>query len=90
MWRTTTACNGQCGKSIDDTLIVENLGYLQFKSMPGIYRLEIHEAHSREVFQLESAGNEGWQSPTIENAGSGITVVSFDGIIKYLIMNVYS
>ena len=72
------------------TLIVENLGYLQFKSMPGIYRLEIHEAHSREVFQLESAGNEGWRSPTIENAGSGITVVSFDGIIKYLIMNVYS
>ena len=58
--------------------------------MPGIYRLEIHEAHSREVFQLESAGNEGWQSPTIENASSGIIVVSFNRIIKYLIMNVYS
>ena len=71
------------GKSIDDTLVVENLGYLQFKSTPGVYRLEIREGHSREVFQLESAGNEGWQSPTVEDAGSRITVASFEGVTLY-------
>lgn len=71
------------GKSMDDTLVVENLGYLQFKSTPGVYRLEIREGHSREVFQLESAGNEGWQSPTVEDAGSGITVASFEGVTLY-------
>lgn len=71
------------GKSIDDTLVVENLGYLQFKSTPGVYRLEIREGHSREVFQLESVGNEGWQSPTVEDAGSGITVASFEGVTLY-------
>jgi UDP-glucose:glycoprotein glucosyltransferase len=71
------------GKSIDDTLVVENLGYLQFKSTPGVYRLEIREGHSREVFQLESAGNEGWLSPTVEDAGCGITVASFEGVTLY-------
>jgi UDP-glucose:glycoprotein glucosyltransferase len=71
------------GKSIDDTLVVENLGYLQFKSTPGVYQLEIREGHSRDVFQLESAGNEGWQSPTVEDAGGGITVASFEGVTLY-------
>ena len=71
------------GKSIDDTLVVENLGYLQFKTTPGIYRLEIREGHSREVFQLESAGDEGWESPTVGDAGNGITVVSFEGVTLY-------
>ncbi|KAI9511020.1 UDP-glucose:glycoprotein glucosyltransferase-domain-containing protein [Russula earlei] len=71
------------GKTIDDTLVVENLGYLQFKAMPGVYRLEIREGHSREVFQLESAGNEGWQSPTVEEAGNGIAVTTFEGVTLY-------
>jgi len=70
-------------KAIDDTLVVENLGYLQFKATPGVYRLEIREGHSREVFLLESAGNEGWQSPTVEEAGNGITVSSFEGVTLY-------
>lgn len=71
------------GKSIDDTLVVENLGYLQFKTTPGIFRLEIREGHSREVFKLESAGNEGWRSPTVEDVGSGVTVASFEGVTLY-------
>lgn len=71
------------GKSIDDTLVVENLGYLQFKATPGIYQLEIREGHSREVFRLESAGNEGWQSPTVGEVGNGITITSFEGVTLY-------
>jgi UDP-glucose:glycoprotein glucosyltransferase len=71
------------GNSFDDTLIVENLGYLQFKATPGIYQLEIREGHSREVFRLESAGNEGWQSPTVDEVGNGITITSFEGVTLY-------
>jgi UDP-glucose:glycoprotein glucosyltransferase len=71
------------GKSMDDTLVVENLGYLQFKATPGIYQLEIREGRSREVFQLESAGNEGWQSPAVDEAGNEITVTSFEGVTLY-------
>lgn len=71
------------GKSIDDTLVVENLGYLQFKATPGVYQLEIREGHSREVFQLESAGNEGWHNPIVNEAGNGVTVTSFEGVTLY-------
>ena len=70
-------------KSIDDTLIVENLGYLQFKATPGVYQLDIREGHSRGVFELESAGDEGWQSPTVDEVGNGVTITSFEGITLY-------
>ncbi|KAN0128695.1 Nucleotide-diphospho-sugar transferase [Lactarius tabidus] len=72
------------GKPVDDTLIVENLGYLQFKATPGVYHLEIREARGREVFSVESAGNEGWISPaTVEETGNEVTVRSFEGLTLY-------
>jgi UDP-glucose:glycoprotein glucosyltransferase len=71
------------GKQVDDTLVVENLGYLQFKATPGVYQLEIREGRGREVFQLESAGNEGWQSLTTDKAGNEVTVTSFEGVTLY-------
>ena len=71
------------GSPVDDTLIVENLGYLQFKATPGVYHLEIREGRGREVFSLESAGNEGWYSPPVEEAGNQVTVTSFEGLTLY-------
>ena len=73
----------QHGKPVDDTLIVENLGYLQFKATPGVYHLEIREGRGREVFAVESAGNEGWLSPPVEVAGNEVTVTSFEGLTLY-------
>ena len=71
------------GRLIDDTLVVKNLGYLQFKATPGVYHLEIREGRGREVFWLESAGNEGWLSPPVEEAGNEVTVTSFKGLTVY-------
>jgi UDP-glucose:glycoprotein glucosyltransferase len=71
------------GKPIDDTLVVENLGYLQFKATPGVYQLEIRGGRGREVFQLESVGNEGWQGPNVDEAGNEVTVTSFEGVTLY-------
>ena len=71
------------GSPVDDTLIVENLGYLQFKATPGVYHLEIREGRGRKVFWLESAGNEGWLSPPVEDAGNEVTVTSFEGLTLY-------
>ena len=69
---------------IDDTLVVKKLGLPTIQNNARhFYRLEIREGHSREVFQLESAGNEGWGSPTVEDAGNGITVASFEGVTLY-------
>ena len=71
------------GRPVDDTLVVENLGYLQFKATPGMYHLEIREGRGREVFWLESAGNEGSLSPPVEEAGNQVTVTSFEGLTLY-------
>jgi UDP-glucose:glycoprotein glucosyltransferase len=71
------------GRPVDDTLVVENLGYLQFKATPGVYHLEICDGRGREVFWLESAGNEGLFSPPFGEAGNEVTVTSFEGLTLY-------
>ncbi len=71
------------GAQIDDTQVVANLGYFQFKAKPGVFQLEIRPGRGRTVFKLDSAGNEGWESPTVEEAGNEITVTSFEGLTLY-------
>ncbi|KAJ8081870.1 killer toxin resistant protein [Marasmius tenuissimus] len=68
---------------IDDTQVVANLGYFQFKATPGVFRLGIREGRGREIFEMESVGNEGWDSPSVEEIGDGITVTSFEGLTLY-------
>ncbi|KAF8989563.1 UDP-glucose:glycoprotein glucosyltransferase-domain-containing protein, partial [Cyathus striatus] len=70
-------------KQLDDTLVMANLGYLQFKAKPGVFKLQIRDGRGREVYEMESAGNEGWESPTIQEAGSEVTVTSFEGLTLY-------
>jgi UDP-glucose:glycoprotein glucosyltransferase len=74
--------NGE-GLPIDDTQVVANLGYFQLKAKPGVFSLEMREGRGREIFKMESAGNEGWDSPSVEEVGNEITVTSFDGITLY-------
>lgn len=69
--------------TLDDTLVVANLGYFQFKTTPGVFRLDIREGRGREIFTVESVGNEGWNSPTVEAVGNDITVTSFEGLTIY-------
>jgi len=68
---------------VADTLVVDNLGYLQFKAKPGVFQLDIREGRGREIFELESAGNEGWHSPSVEKAGATIVLASFEGVTIY-------
>ena len=71
------------GSAIADTLVVANLGYLQFRAKPGVFGLEIRPGRGRDVFRLESVGDEGWESPTVEQAGNEITLMSFEGSTLY-------
>lgn len=71
------------GNPIDDTQVVANLGYLQFKAKPGVFRLEIRDGRGRDIYQMDSVGNEGWDSPSVEEVGSEITVTSFEGLTLY-------
>ncbi|KAE9396725.1 glycosyltransferase family 24 protein [Gymnopus androsaceus JB14] len=68
---------------IDDTQVVANLGYFQFKAKPGVFKLEIREGRGRDIFVTESVGNEGWESPSVDEVGNEITVTSFEGQTLY-------
>ncbi|KAF7345254.1 hypothetical protein MSAN_01902000 [Mycena sanguinolenta] len=68
---------------VDDTQIVLNLGYLQFKAKPGVFQLEIREGRGRDIFNMESVGNEGLDSRTVAEVGNEITVTSFEGLTIY-------
>ena len=71
------------GTPIDDTQVVANLGYIQFKAKPGVFQLEIRKGRGRDIYQMESVGNEGWDSPTVEEVGSEITLTSFEGLTLF-------
>ncbi|EIN08165.1 glycosyltransferase family 24 protein [Punctularia strigosozonata HHB-11173 SS5] len=69
--------------SVGDTQIMANLGYLQFRATPGIYHLEIRPGRGKELFEMESVGNEGWDSPTVQQIGDEITLTDFEGLTVY-------
>ncbi|KAH8113837.1 UDP-glucose:glycoprotein glucosyltransferase-domain-containing protein [Phellopilus nigrolimitatus] len=71
------------GTVVDDTQVVLNMGYLQFKATPGVFQLDIREGRGRDVYALESAGNEGWNSPNVSVVGNEITLTSFEGLTLY-------
>ncbi|KIY66670.1 glycosyltransferase family 24 protein [Cylindrobasidium torrendii FP15055 ss-10] len=70
-------------KTIDDTLVMANYGYFQFKTTPGVFELDIREGRGRQIYTLESVGAHGWDSPSVEEVGRGIAVTSFEGMTIY-------
>lgn len=74
------------GTPVADTLVAANLGYLQFRVTPGVYNLQIREGRGRDIFDMQSVGNEGWMSPSVEEVGYEVTVTSFEGGTLYPIL----
>ncbi|KZT24849.1 glycosyltransferase family 24 protein [Neolentinus lepideus HHB14362 ss-1] len=68
---------------VADTLVVANLGYLQFRAKPGVFQLEIRDGRGREIFDTESVGNEGWDSPSVSEVGNEVALTSFEGSTLY-------
>jgi UDP-glucose:glycoprotein glucosyltransferase len=69
---------------VADTLVVENLGYFQFKAKPGVFQLEIMKGRGEDIFVMESVGNAGWDSPPVNSdAGAQVTLTSFEGLTLY-------
>jgi UDP-glucose:glycoprotein glucosyltransferase len=66
-----------------DTIVMANLGYLQLKANPGVWTLDLKEGRSREIFELQSVGSEGWSSRDVETIGSDIVLTSFEGVTLY-------
>ena len=69
--------------AVADTQVVANLGYLQFRVKPGVFKLDIRSGRGRDVFAVESVGNEGWDSPDVDVVGDEVTLTSFEGLTLY-------
>ncbi|PSN64480.1 UDP-glucose:glyco protein glucosyltransferase precursor [Corynespora cassiicola Philippines] len=61
-----------------DTIIMANLGYLQFKANPGFYNIQLKAGRSQEIFNLDSAGTKGY-APQAGDETSEIVLMSFQG-----------
>ncbi|KAK9461767.1 UDP-glucose:glycoprotein glucosyltransferase-domain-containing protein [Lipomyces oligophaga] len=66
---------------ISDTVVMANLGYFQFKSQPGVWKLGLKPGLSQTIFHLVSAGTEGWSSVSSDDAN--VYVTSFAGVRIY-------
>ncbi|KAF8342557.1 UDP-glucose:glycoprotein glucosyltransferase-domain-containing protein [Cantharellus anzutake] len=71
------------GSPIADTLVMANLGYLQFRAKPGVFKLGIRPGRGQEVYEMESVGNEGWESLDVRTAGDEVTLISFEGLTLF-------
>ncbi|KAG2188930.1 hypothetical protein INT44_004072 [Umbelopsis vinacea] len=69
--------------NMTDTIVMANLGYFQLKASPGVWLLSIREGRSKEVYELESVGNDGWNSPSIQDSGNSIDLLTFQGATIY-------
>ncbi|KAI6043927.1 glycosyltransferase family 24 protein [Pisolithus marmoratus] len=68
---------------VDDTQVVANLGYTQFKARPGTFRFEVRQGRGRTLYSLDSVGADGWNSPSVAEAGDEFTVMDFDRLTLY-------
>ncbi len=66
-----------------DTIVMENLAYLQFRAKPGLWHLSLREGKSTEIYDMVSVGNLGWFSPEVSQTGDIITLASLEGLTIY-------
>ncbi|EAU89163.2 hypothetical protein CC1G_08570 [Coprinopsis cinerea okayama7 len=68
---------------VQDTLVVANLGYFQFRLNPGVYGLEIREGNGRKIYDMESVGGLGWDSPGVDEVGNQVALTDFEGVTLF-------
>lgn len=60
----------------DDTLIMANVGYFQFKSNPGFYSIALKVGRSKEIFKIDGLGTEGYYA---NDSDTEVALMSFQG-----------
>ncbi|KKA27345.1 hypothetical protein TD95_002296 [Thielaviopsis punctulata] len=68
---------------LDDTIVMLNLGYFQFKANPGFYNIQLLPGRSTEIFEIESVGAKGTTTPVPGDEGNDVCVMSFAGTTLY-------
>ncbi|KAL1889604.1 killer toxin resistant protein [Ceratocystis pirilliformis] len=62
----------------EDTIIMANIGYFQFKANPGFYSIQLLPGLSSDIFEIESVGAKGFR-PVAGDKGTEVCVMSFQG-----------
>jgi UDP-glucose:glycoprotein glucosyltransferase len=65
------------------SIVMANLGYVQLKANPGLWRLDIRSGRSADVFELESIGADGWKSAEVAKTGNEFFVSTLEGKTIY-------
>ncbi|KAI0002384.1 glycosyltransferase family 24 protein [Xylariaceae sp. FL0662B] len=66
----------------DDTIIMANLGYFQFKANPGYYNIHLKEGRSSEIFDIVSVGAKGYNAIPGDE-GTEVALMDFQGATLY-------
>lgn len=66
-----------------DTIVMENLGYFQFKAHPGRWNLRVREGRSDQLYTMQSTGSHGWHSPPLSVTGPGLALDTLLGQTVY-------
>ncbi|KAI5863594.1 glycosyltransferase family 24 protein [Durotheca rogersii] len=66
----------------DDTIIMANIGYFQFKANPGYYNIRLKEGRSSEIFNIISVGAKGYNAVPGDE-GTEVALMDFQGTTLY-------
>ncbi|KAI2471141.1 UDP-glucose:glycoprotein glucosyltransferase [Annulohypoxylon bovei var. microspora] len=66
----------------DDTIIMSNIGYFQFKANPGYYNIHLKEGRSSEIFDIISVGAKGYNAVPGDE-GTEVALIDFQGTTLY-------
>ncbi|KAI9283208.1 UDP-glucose:glycoprotein glucosyltransferase-domain-containing protein [Sporodiniella umbellata] len=66
-----------------DTLVMANLGYFQFKALPGVWNLGLRSGRSSTVYSIQNVGADGkwnWNTVDTEVQNDILALTSFEGM----------
>ncbi|EPS45799.1 hypothetical protein H072_149 [Dactylellina haptotyla CBS 200.50] len=69
---------------MEDTIVMQNLGYFQFKSNPGHWQIRLKPGRSADIFHIQSLGAGGFDlADNSEDDVKDVTLMSFRGVTLY-------
>uniref|UniRef100_V5EY01 UDP-glucose:glycoprotein glucosyltransferase n=1 Tax=Kalmanozyma brasiliensis (strain GHG001) TaxID=1365824 RepID=V5EY01_KALBG len=71
------------GSTSLDTIVMANLAYFQFKAEPGVWGLRIRPGRSDELYEMQSVGGSGWDSPSVGVTGEHVVLDTLSGLTIY-------
>ncbi|KAF3934805.1 hypothetical protein ABW20_dc0110185 [Dactylellina cionopaga] len=70
--------------TMEDTLVMQNLGYFQFKSNPGHWQIRLKPGRSSDIFSIQSLGADGFSlTDQSEDDVKEVTLMNFRGVTLY-------